>query len=232
MSEEDRLIEENDITWYDRSIVKKNRGAYNFYITTDFATSEKTSSDYSVIAVWALNSNGDWLWVDGIVKKQTMDKNIDDLFRLAQRWKPQSVGIEVSGQQGGFIPWIQKEMGIRNIMFTLASENNSKKPGIRPNTNKMERFNLVVPLFKTNKIWFPKELASDPRIIEFMEEIRLVSVAGFKSKHDDAADTISMLLSLKTWLPSEAAPSKDGTIRDYWDDGEDDDADSINSYIV
>jgi hypothetical protein len=37
-----------------------------------------------------------------------MDKNVDDLFRLSQEYKPQQVGIEVSGQQGGFIQWITK----------------------------------------------------------------------------------------------------------------------------
>ena len=39
-----------------------------------------------------------------------MDKNIDDLFVLAQKYKPLSVGIEVTGQQEGFIPWIKSEM--------------------------------------------------------------------------------------------------------------------------
>ena len=33
-----------------------------------------------------------------------MDKNIDDLFVLAQKYKPLSVGIEITGQQEGFIP--------------------------------------------------------------------------------------------------------------------------------
>jgi hypothetical protein len=97
MSEEDRLILDSEIIWYSRDKVLTNKGAYNFYITTDFATSDLTAADYSVISVWAYNNNGDWLWVDGICRKQLMDKNIEDLFRLVQIYNPQSVGIEISG---------------------------------------------------------------------------------------------------------------------------------------
>ena len=32
--------------------IEPSRYKFNYYITTDFATSEKTSADYSVISVW------------------------------------------------------------------------------------------------------------------------------------------------------------------------------------
>ncbi|MCK4819415.1 hypothetical protein KA005_26820, partial [bacterium] len=144
MSDEDRLIPDADITWYKRANIIKNKHRFNFYITTDFATSEATSADFSVISVWAYNNHGDWLWVDGVCRRQLMDKNINDLFRLVQEYKPEQVGVEVSGQQGGFIQWIINEQVSRNQYFTLASDSNSNKPGIRPNTNKMVRFNIVV----------------------------------------------------------------------------------------
>ena len=50
-----------------------------------------------------------------------MDKSINDLFRLVQEYRPQSVGIEVTGQQGAFIKWLQGEMMARNIWFNFAS---------------------------------------------------------------------------------------------------------------
>ena len=103
MSEEDRMIQDGDIAWYKIDAVLRNKSRFNFYITTDFATSVNQKSDFSVISVWAYNNAGDWLWVDGICKRQLMDKNVDDLFRLAQMYRPQSVGIEVTGQQGGFL---------------------------------------------------------------------------------------------------------------------------------
>ena len=205
MSEEDRMIQDGDIGWYKIDNVLKNKHRFNFYITTDFATSEKQKSDYSFISVWAYNNVGDWLWVDGICKRQLMDKNIDDLFRLSQLYKPQSVGIEVTGQQGGFIPWIMNEMMTRNCYFALASEGNDSKPGIRPNTNKLVRFNIVVPWFKARKILFPIERKKEAPLMEMLDELSLASVSGFRSKHDDAIDTVSMLASLTPWKPSEEA---------------------------
>jgi predicted phage terminase large subunit-like protein len=209
-----------------------NKSKFNYYITTDFATSEKQSADYSVIAVWALNSKGFWFLVDGICKRQTMDKNIESLFMFAQIYNPQQVGIEISGQQGGFIPWIQSQMMDRNCYFTLASDANSNAPGINPNTNKMVRFNIVVPWFKSHIMFFPNELKDTPFIQEYMNELHLVSAAGFKSKNDDCLDTISMLSSLKVWRPSEVAEMikrKD----DMWDiEQEVVDEGALSSYFV
>ena len=234
MSEEDRLIQDGDIGWYKLDAVLRNKQRFNFYITTDFATSEKQKSDYSVISVWAYNNVGDWLWVDGICKRQLMDKNIDDLFRLAQMYKPQSVGVEVTGQQGGFISWIQNQMLERNIYFPLASEGNDSKPGIRPNTAKLVRFNTVVPLFKARKIFFPIERKTEPTIVEAVNELSLVSVSGFKSKQDDFLDTISMLSVMPAWKPSEEAPLvQSGKEDGMWDiDVDEVITDRMASYIV
>lgn len=233
MSEADRVIQDYDINWYTLDNVIKNKGRFNFYITTDFATSEKQSADYSVISVWAYNNNGDWLWVDGICERQLMDKNIDDLFRLAQQYKPQQVGIEVSGQQGGFMPWIQSEMMARNIYFPLASESNDNKPGIRPTTNKLVRFNTVTPLFKAGKIFFPIEKKATPMLIEFLNELSLISKSGFRSKHDDCIDTVSMLSVLKTWKPTEEAVMIQNTSSGMWEFEEEASSnDILASYIV
>lgn len=232
MSDEDRLIQDCDISWYKRKLVLNNKSNFNFYITTDFATSERTSADFSVISVWAYNNNGDWLWVDGICKRQLMNNNVDDLFRLAQEYNPQQVGIEVTGQQAGFISWIQDEMLRRNCYFNLATEGNNNKPGIRPNTNKMQRFNIVVPWFKMNKIWFPEERKESPEIQEAINELSLASASGFRSKHDDFIDTISMLASIKSWKPSQVSPRPNDSSSPLWDDEEEIDKDTLDSYLV
>lgn len=223
MSDEERLIKDGEINWYSRDTLLKNKGTFNFYITTDFATSDKQAADFSVISVWAYSSNGDWFWVDGVVAKQDMGKNVDDLFRLVQQYKPLEVGIEINGQQKGFIPWIQREMITKNQFFNLASENNNGKPGISANTNKMVRFQVAVPLFKSRKFYFPEELKNDPRILEFMDELTLATPAAFKSKHDDCIDTISMLPLLNTFKPSMSVmeTEKDNvSVGSVWDDHE------------
>lgn len=235
MSEEDRLIQDGDIGWYKIDAILRNKHRFNYYITTDFATSEKQKADYSVISVWAYNNVGDWLWVDGVVKRQLMDKNIDDLFRLAQKWRPQQTGVEINGQQKGFIAWIQEKMMDRNIYFTLASERGSSEVGLRrsSDTSKLVSFNSVVPLFKARKILFPVEYKTDPRIVEFVNELSLASMSGFKSKHDDCIDTVSQLSKLQPWKPSEEAVMVESGTTDLWElEEKEEGGHRMASYIV
>lgn len=232
ISDEDRLIQEHEIQWYNRDFILMFKNAFNFYITTDFATSEKDSADFSVISVWAINNKGYIYLVDGICKRQTMDKNIDDLFRLAQIYKPQSVGVEVSGQQQGFIPWLNNEMLKRNIFFNLASNNNEGRPGIRPTTDKMKRFNIVLPWIKSKMLFLPSQLATSRLVLEALDELRLLTAKGFKSKHDDWADTFSMLGSMYLWKPSEEL--EDGSLTDnrMWEEEQRDTSHRRDNYIV
>lgn len=232
MSDDDRLVAPQDIRWYDRKQLLANRSRFNFYITTDWSTSEKKGADFSVISVWALNNNGDWFWVDGIRERQTMEKSVDELFRLVSLYRPMNVGVEVTGQQGGFVPWLQREMLNRNVWFSFATHGNGQNPGVRPATDKIERFNLVVPLFKQGKIYYPEELRTHSIVAAHIEEITLATPLGFKSKNDDCADTVSMLETLGAWRPSEEAPmvTKGG---DMWEiDEPEKDAGGLSSYVV
>lgn len=210
LSDDTRLINDSDLKWYSRKALMANKGNFNFYITTDFATSEKQFSDFSFISVWAVNNKGFKYWVDGICKRQTMDKNIDELFRFCQKYSPQSVGIEVSGQQAGFVSWIEKEMLTRNIFFSLASDSNEGRAGIRPSTSKLQRFNVAVPYFKMGEMFFPVEEKGGVALDELLDELSLTTVGGFKSKHDDALDTISMLSLMPIWLPSSSTEFTQG----------------------
>ncbi len=234
MSAEDRLVQDEEIRWYKRETLLANRGKFNFYITTDFATSKEQSSDLSVISVWAYNNVGSWFWVDGICKRQLMDTNVEKLFYFAQKYRPQSTGIEISGQQKGFVSWISSQMIERNIYFTLACEGESKTPGFRPSTNKLVRFNTVVPMFKAGKMYFPEEMRHTPIMQEMINEVSLVTNSGIKSKKDDFLDTISMLSLMKPWKPSEEAavvPGEDDS--GMWElEMDDEDENPRESYIV
>ena len=220
------LVEEEDIRWYDPTLVLKNKENYNFYISTDFATSTKKSADYSTIGVWAISSNNDWLLVDGQCKRQTMQENIDDLFRYVKKWNPLSVGIESSGQQGGFISIMEEMMMARNIWFTFAKKAGSKDIGIRPIKDKVHRFVTgVQPKFKQKKIWLPKpELASkiSPRLKELVEEMehelsKFTLAGGVKAlAHDDAIDLLNQLSEMELYAPS-SVDSK--TVSSITDDG-------------
>jgi hypothetical protein len=69
-----------------------------------------------------------------------------------------------------------------------------------------------------------------PLVLELLEELRYASPKGFKSKHDDALDTVSMLAKLSPWKPTEeAVNTKTG---DMYDDDEEPDSVAYSSYIV
>ena len=220
----DLLVDEDDVQWFDPTMVLKNKGKYNFYIATDFATSTKKSADFSTIGVFAISSNNDWLLIDGQAKRQTMQENIDDLFRYVQKWKPLSVGIESSGQQGGFISILQEMMIQRNIWFQFAKKPGSKDPGIRPNKDKVHRFVTgVQPKFKQGKVWFPKpELIGkgNPNLTGLLDEMahelsKFTMAGGVKAlKHDDAIDLLNQLSEMDIYAPSEDAGEEKTVIED------------------
>jgi predicted phage terminase large subunit-like protein len=202
-SEENRIVQDGDIRWFSRAALIRNLSNFNVYIVTDFAVSEKESADFSTIGVFAYNHIGQWFLIDGICKRQTMDKNINDLFQLCQMYSPKSVGVEVTGQQGGFISWIQREMVERNIFFNLASDSNGGSAGIRYTSNKFHRFSATaVPWFKLGLIYLPEEYKKDPLVREMVDELSSATTEGFKSEHDDACDLITMLTVMNAWKPS------------------------------
>jgi len=229
ISDEERVIKDEDIIPYDYMKIKDNIDEMNIYITTDFATSEKGSADYSAISVWGVNNNDNWIWLDGICSRQLMNKNIDQLFKFVQIYKPMSVGVEVSGQQGGFIQWIKNEMMNRRIYFNLASANNTNKEGIRPRKNKLERMLEVQPRFKQKKIWLPENHRKEV-INEMKQELKGITMTGIKSKHDDLLDTISMMNEMPIVVPSVEQTLRYDSIHEEWIT--DDYDNNNNSYII
>jgi hypothetical protein len=231
-SEEDRLVQDGDIQWYSRKQLLNKRGIFNFYITTDFATSSKQTADFSVISVWAYNAAGQWFWVDGICERQTINKSFDDLFRLVSEYKPQQVGIEITGQQQAYIKFFQKEMMERNIWFNFAT-GHTGEPGIRPVVDKLSRFNVIVPWFKMGRMYFPEELKQSVIMGHCMQQIRLATRTGLKGK-DDFLDTISMLGYLNPWKPSEADILTGSTFEGGpdWDEKVQEEPSPLSSYIV
>ena len=228
-SEDERLVQDSDLRWYSRKQLLNHKGNFNFYITTDFAVSSKRTADFSAIGVWAYNANGDWFWVDGIAERQTINKTFDQLFRFVSQYNPQSVGIEVTGQQLAFITMLQEQMMAKNIWFNFASSGSTNQPGIRPTTDKFTRFSLVVPWFKAGKMFFPEEMKGNVALGRMLEQISLVTINGLKG-HDDCIDVISMLGYLKPWKPTASSYVNDDD--ELWQDEPVEKENALDSYIV
>lgn len=222
-NEENQLVKKTDITWLTRDFHPQPR--YTYYITTDFATKASLKNDFSVIFVWAYDNLGKWHWIDGMVKRQDMGANMKELFRLVDKYAPLGVTIEVSGQQGGFIPWIQEKMREFNRWFNVIET--------RPTTNKLAYFMNVIPLLKGGQVTFPPEFKDTMELKELMHEIHLVTPAGIKSKHDDAVDGTSRLIQIVPQKPGiqslEETPPPNVTM---WDTPVKAEASALASYIV
>lgn len=197
ISDDDLLVPKDSLVYIDDSQMDKRHIAnYNYYITTDLAVSTKESADYSVISVWAYTSNEDFILVDGYCGKIIMDEFIKKLLLFVSKYKPLQVGIEVTGQQGGFVQWILNEQIKSQIYFNIKE--------IRPMKDKYSRFLTFAPFYHRKKIKIAESIKSNKAYYnEFIDEISKVTINdGFKSKHDDILDTHSMLQSLDLFPPS------------------------------
>ena len=216
INEDNILIKKDCIIYLDDKGSTHPSSMYNYYITTDLAVSTKESADNSVISVWAYTSNQDFILVDGFCGKVLVDEFMNHLFRLTSKYKPLQVGIEVTGQQAGFIQWILNEQYKKNIFFDIKE--------IRPNKDKYSRFLTFAPNYHRKKIKFSSMIKGNTAYhSELVNELSKVTVNdGFKSKHDDVLDTHSMLQYLDLYAPSYETIDEVPTLKItpsgyYWD---------------
>ena len=188
------LVPKENLLYMNYKDFTVNKMNYNYYITTDFAYSEKAKADYCVISVWAYSNNKDFILVDGICDKINMNNTLNHLFKLCSQYRPLQVGLEITGQQGGFVSIIREQMVKRNIFFNIKE--------IRPTKDKFSRFSLFTPFFTQQKVYMLETLENKPLGVEFKDEVFKATKEGFKSKHDDVLDTISMLIDLDLFAPS------------------------------
>ncbi|MGD8305054.1 MAG: hypothetical protein PVF17_00235 [Ignavibacteria bacterium] len=210
-SEEDKLVQDDQIQWYDRSVIKKNLDYYNLYATTDYTASNDLKGDFSCTMLWAVSNNNDWFMLDLSIKKQTITDQYKPLFKMINQWGSKNsrhvyVGVEIDGQQQLNLHTLKKMMLEHNTFFSFARQIGASitQEGIRRKGkgNKHEHFMRVHPLFQEHKVYLPEDLKNTPDMKELLEELNYVTYSGIAAKHDDAIDCISMISSLDVLLPS------------------------------
>lgn len=214
IDEGSRLVRDEDIVWYNFKDISNNLDNFNFFITTDLATTEKKSADWSVMMVWAVNNNNDKLLVDIVSKRQNVSANIDDLFRLVRRWNPMYVGLERDGQQKAIIEYVKSQMIVQNTYFNLARDKKKREEGLGSGgQSKVARFNSVQPLFAQKKVWFPKDILKT-EMGRVIDEISTLTPEGYKSKHDDHGDCIAQLGAIQHLIVTPSVSMEDMQMRD------------------
>lgn len=236
-AEEDRMIANKDIRRCTAKDIYKDSHKYNWYITTDFAVSSRAKADYTFILVWAVDSKKNRYMVDGFFGRVDINESFNQLFMFAKKYKPMGVGVEVSGQQGAFLSLLRTEMERRGIWFPLARNKENRSEGIPARTNKMERFRLTLPAWKTGKIHLPVDAHLTEIVRELIDEIEMVTLDAIKAKHDDGLDAISQLEQMYVVYPSESEErTKPNTTNtpDYFAMQFEDDSgdDGIRNYLV
>ena len=213
-NEEDRVIKESMINKFDRSKVIQNGHLYNWYITTDFTTTGSKSSDFSSMAVWAINNNGDFMLVDLVVQKLELTDQYEKLLDLVRKYKKMKgyieVGIETSGQQKAHVFAVKLLMQKYSDYFTIATQKGKNTEGImrtKEQGNKFEYFMQMVPQFQNGKIWFANELDNTEDMVELLTELYYLTHLGIGSKHDDALDVVSQLNQLNIVIPQYSNPA-------------------------
>lgn len=209
MSDDDRLVLDSEILFYDDSV---EIPVATYYMTTDFAVSEKQSADYNVALVWAYTPKKEFLLVDGYVARMSIVEAIDRIFELGKKYNVQNIVMEKSGQQKGFIDIFAKQMIERSTYFYLGRPRGSSEAGYPMTKEKLARFNNVVPLFKTGRIKFPESKQFSFYVNEVIENVKSVTYSGIKSAHDDALDCVSQLALIMPYvneLPQSKESKKD-----------------------
>lgn len=192
-SDEDRMVPDELIQWFDRNLIMKMIDGYSLYITTDFTTTSNAKSDYSAIALWAVSSNSDYFLMDLCVRRQELQEQYNELFRMISTWSKGyrviEVGVEIDGQQKAHVFALKEMMQKKNKYFTFARQKGAPltREGILSRSageNKLERFRYTLPLFQNKKIYFPDQLKGTPDMDVALKQLRGVTYTGFTT-HDD-----------------------------------------------
>lgn len=200
-SDTDRLITDDMIQWYDRNLVIKLLDGYSLYMTTDFTTTSSATSDFSAIGLWAVSSNMDYFLLDLCLRRQELQSQYDEVFRMIGTWSRGGryieVGVETDGQQQAHIFTLKEMMIKRNQYFSFAKQKGASpsQEGIksaRAAGSKLDRFRYMLPHFQNKKMWFPEQLKEDNEMKEAIKQLKGVTHSGFTNK-DDFNDVVSQL---------------------------------------
>lgn len=212
-SEDDRMIKDSMIQWYDRTSILKLLSNFTILITTDFTANSSKKGDFSGIAVWAIGADDDKFLIDLDLQKRTIQEQYDALFKMVSKWSRSGriidVGVEIDGQQQLNVFALEKMMLEKNIWFRFARQKGQPagQKGIRSKSasgSKHERFKYMMPSFENSKMWFPNELSNSPDMKEMQEELKYVSYTAIGSKHDDGLDLISQIGMIEYVLPVQS----------------------------
>lgn len=177
----------------------------HFYISCDFATSEKQKTDYTAFLVAAIDSQGILYIIHVIQQRMEPPEIVETLFELVKHYDPQCVFVEKGAIWNMLKPAITHEM--QNREFFNVEEMASTLDKRNRTTTIRTRMRAGVVKFDKSKDWWP----------DFEEEC-----LRFPQGHDDQVDALSLLgLALNKFVeaPTPEEEQEDQYEEEYRESG-------------
>jgi predicted phage terminase large subunit-like protein len=116
-----------------------------YFLTVDLATSTKTTADYTVVAVWGDDRQGNLLLVDLLRERLEAPDILPQIHRLRQRWQAEFVAIERAGFQLSFIQTARRQgLPVREL---------------QADRDKIARATVAQVRLEAGTVWFPEQAA-------------------------------------------------------------------------
>lgn len=142
------------------------------FITVDLAASQKTRADYTVIALWADDRQGNLILRHLDRRRLEGPDIVPAIAKAAADWEPVFVGIESAGYQLTTVQEARRKgLPVREL-----------QP--RPREDKVARSLSAQVRMQAGQVWFPE---SAPWLAAFEEELLLFD----SGPHDDQVDVLS-----------------------------------------
>lgn len=153
---------------------------FNYYISCDFATTEKQKSDYTVFMVSGVNAEG-LVYIIDIIRERMDTLAMADMFmQLCKRYDPHLVFVEKGQVWNMLSPLINNAM-MREEEFFLIEE-------LASSTDKRARSATIRARMLAGRVLFNK---SADWWLDFEEEC--LRFTGQGNTHDDMVDALSLL---------------------------------------
>lgn len=159
----------------------------NLYLIVDPASSKKTTSDYTVMAVVGLAADQNFYLVDGLRDRLNLKERKEKLFGLHKKHRPLEVFYEQYGMQSD-IEHFELEMSRINYHFDITK--------LGGKINKEDRIRWLVPPMSEHKFFVPPRILyvdytgkKQDLVADLKAEMEFFPV----SEHDDVLDCISRI---------------------------------------
>lgn len=145
------------------------RSACRLFATADTAATAKTSSDYTVVAIWAVTPDTQLVLVDLLRVQEEGPEQRELLVRAWERWRPAWIGIEEK------MTGIALLQDMRRLGVMVRA--------LKADADKVTRALSAAAMYEAGSIWHP---AQAPWLDEFEGEL----LAFPHAAHDDQVDVV------------------------------------------